>query len=113
MSSVNSLQFKKKYSETTVDRTINSLRTVAQTWAAYDSGVLRVPCVQLVCVGFNRELYMDLVKANGVSVSASSPCSLNSSKGKRRIDDDDGDDDCISPPRKSHKMGGTQVATFL
>jgi hypothetical protein len=96
-------QFKNKYSKTTAEKTINCVRTAAQTRAAYDSGVLRVPCVRLICVAFDQELYTSLVNAN---VGNGPAPSSGSGKGKRQKyssddDDDDDDDDYVSLRRKS------------
>lgn len=88
-------QFKNKYSKTTVEKTLNNTRSATQTRAAYDLGVLRVPCVQLVCVAFDQELYTSLIDAN---VSTAIPSS-GSEKGKRVKESDD-DDDLVSSRRK-------------
>lgn len=71
-------QFKLKYSATTKDKSKDS-RSETEVKAAYDNGKLRVPCVQLKCVGFDEALYNDLVQANSIPM----PSSSNIGRGKR------------------------------
>jgi len=59
-----SFAFKVIYSKSTKSKTPNDGRTLQQIQHAYENGELSVPCVQLRCIGFDKELYSTVMHQN-------------------------------------------------
>ena len=54
------LKFKTVYAKLTKDKTKDA-RTLEDILIAYDNGNLRVPCVQVQCIGFDEEFFTALL----------------------------------------------------
>jgi len=63
---------KTTYSKTTKEKN-NSPQSVNQIMADYNAGTLHVPCVQLICVGYDEELCLALLERSRVSATTCSP----------------------------------------
>lgn len=89
---------KRTYCETTKERAKDARpRAVELIHSEYDDGQLRVPCVQVQCIGFDKELYAHLIAAQGTPATVSG----SRSPGKRRRDDhDDHGEDFAASTRK-------------
>lgn len=65
-------QFKSIYVKLTKDKTKDA-RTLEDIRAAYDSGDIRVPCVQLQCIGFDDNFFTALLSERDAESPASWP----------------------------------------
>ena len=54
------LKFKSVYAKLTKDKTKDA-RTLEDILVAYDNGNLRVPCVQVQCIGFDEDFFTALL----------------------------------------------------
>lgn len=54
------LKFKSVYAKLTKDKTKDA-RTLEDILIAYDNGNLRVPCVQVQCIGFDEDFFTALL----------------------------------------------------
>ena len=54
------LKFKSVYAKLTKDKTKDT-RTLEDILIAYDNGNLRVPCVQVQCIGFDEDFFSALL----------------------------------------------------
>ena len=95
------LQFKDSYALVTAKKTGQPQSNVKQIRTDYDNGVLRVPCVQLICVGFGNDFVQDIL--NALQLQLPTPTSMPSARarGKRRrdaVEDDDAYEGDVGEP---------------
>ncbi|KAI4526277.1 hypothetical protein K525DRAFT_189621, partial [Schizophyllum commune Loenen D] len=93
--------FKDSYALVTVKKTGQPQSNVKQIRTDYDNGVLRVPCVRLICVGFENDFVQDIL--NALQLQLPTPTSTPSAKarGKRRrdaVEDDDAYEGDVGEP---------------
>ncbi|KAI5897611.1 uncharacterized protein SCHCODRAFT_02609791 [Schizophyllum commune H4-8] len=93
--------FKESYVLVTAKKTGQPQSSAKQIRADYDSGVLRVPCVRLICVGFENDFVQDIL--NALQLQLPTPTSTPSAKvrGKRRrdaVEDDDAYEGDVGEP---------------
>ncbi|TFK30556.1 hypothetical protein FA15DRAFT_662534 [Coprinopsis marcescibilis] len=94
------LRVRSTYAKTTKEKTKDS-RPSNAIIGAYDNGELRVPCVQLKCIGFDEELYSALVAEANASSPTNKSASSGSQPSKRALDDYEAD---IDSTRKRRTM---------
>lgn len=86
------------YSKSTKSKTPNDRRTLQQIHYAYEIGELSIPCIQLRCIGFDKELYSAIMHRNQLV----NPRLLDTSRAKRTRNDVEKDSD-VSVKERLHR----------